>query len=81
MEKIKEQVEVVAIFSKGQIKPRIFRWAGRLYRVDKIDLIHDERVGRHKKYYFSFCSGANCFVLSFHSGTLSWMLEEIDEVA
>ncbi|TSC76287.1 MAG: Uncharacterized protein G01um101431_908 [Parcubacteria group bacterium Gr01-1014_31] len=91
-EVIDEPIEVLASFSpvlacvdRPVVKPRIagnkvmplvFRWRGKKYQVEKLNLVHRERDGEDIIYYFNVSDAANYFKLAFSTRRLSWRLSE-----
>lgn len=76
-EKINEPVEVLVKFNQTKVEPTFFKWRGKTYRVEKINMVHKERLGNDKIYYFSVSDNANFFRLAFSTADLSWKLEEL----
>jgi len=76
-ELINEPIKVLASFLKGQVSPLSFVWQGRRYNPTKINLVHSERKGRGKVYYFSVSDNANFYRLAFDNQNLEWRLMEI----
>ncbi|MDO8593093.1 MAG: hypothetical protein Q7R92_05005 [bacterium] len=76
-EKINEPVEVLVKFNQAKVEPAFFKWRGKTYRVEKINLVHKERLGNDKIYYFSVSDEVNFFRLAFSTRDLSWRLEEL----
>ena len=76
-EVINEPIKVLATFLQGQIKPLSFVWQGRRYNPTKINLVHSEKKGQAKIYYFSVSDEANFYRLAFDNETLNWRLMEI----
>jgi len=76
-EAVCEPVEVLVAFRKERPEPMVFKWGNRYYQVRKVNLIHTERVGQEKIYYFSVSDEANAYRLSFRSESLAWRLEEM----
>lgn len=74
---VKEPVDVLVAFQKSKPRPMMFKWGRRYYQVDKVNLVHTERVGREKIYYFSVSDKAHAFRLSFHTESMQWQLEEM----
>jgi len=74
---IKENIDVLVAFQKKKPKPMMFRWGKHYYQVDKVHLVHTERIGREKIYYFSVSDKDHAFHLAFNSETLIWQLEEM----
>ncbi len=76
-DQIHEPIDVLVAFRKEQPEPMVFKWAKRYYQVKKINLVHAERVGREKVYYFSVSDEVNAYRLSFRTESLAWQLEEM----
>ena len=77
LEKVNEPIEVQVNFNSRQVIPVFFKWRGRTYQVDKLNLAHKERDGNDKIYYFSVSDKANYFRLAFFTRVLSWRIQEI----
>lgn len=85
LEKINEPIEVIVQFSpsassgQGGVKvlPKFLKWRGKTYRVEKVNLVHRERDGNDKIYYFSVSDNVNFFRLAFYTRDLSWRMEEL----
>lgn len=76
-EKIHQPVEVLVAFRDERPEPMVFKWGNRYYQVKKVNLVHSERDGREKVYYFSVSDDANAYRLSFRTESLIWQLEEM----
>lgn len=76
-ESVKEPVEVLVAFRKNRPEPMMFKWGTQYYQVQKINLVHTERDGREKVYYFSVSDTANAYRLSFRTESMQWLLEEM----
>ncbi|OGF31271.1 hypothetical protein A3H09_01640 [Candidatus Falkowbacteria bacterium RIFCSPLOWO2_12_FULL_45_13] len=76
-EKINESIEVLVKFNQAEVRPAFFKWRHKTYRVEKVNLVHKERRGNDKIYYFSVSDNANFFRLVFFTADLSWRLEEL----
>jgi hypothetical protein len=76
-EKVNENIDVLVKFSGQQVLPALFKWRGKVYKVEKVNLVHRERDGNDKVYYFSISDKANFFRLAFFTRDLSWRLEEL----
>ncbi len=74
---VKESVDVLVAFQKHKPKPMMFKWGKKYYQIDKVNLVHTERVGREKIYFFSVSDKTHAFRLAFHTETLTWQLEEM----
>ena len=75
LEKVDEVIEVSVNFSPLKVMPIFFRWRGRTYRVEKLNLVHKERDGNDKIYYFSVSDKVNYFRLAFFTRDLSWRIQ------
>ncbi len=75
-EKVQQPVDVVIAFRKRRPEPIIFKWANRYYHIKKVNLVHSERLGREKIYYFSVSDDTTAYRLSFRTESLSWQLDE-----
>ena len=62
---------------KKQVIPLFFKWRNKTYKIEKINLVHKERDGNDKIYYFSVSDNANYFRLAFFTRDLSWRIEEL----
>lgn len=74
MEKLDELIEVIVSFKKSEVVPQFFRWRNKIYKVNKVHLVHLSRIGRELLYHFSVSDSANYFQLTFNSYNLSWRL-------
>jgi hypothetical protein len=77
LEKINEQIEVLAKFTQEKVSPLQFKWRSKIYRIEKLNLMHMEKKGADKIYFFSVSDEANSFRLSFSTRDLSWRIEEL----
>ena len=91
-EVINEPIEVLASFSPvltcmrqpaskpciagNKVMPLLFRWLGKKYQVEKLNLVHRERDGEDIIYYFNVSDNANYFKLAFSTRRMSWRLAE-----
>lgn len=71
---INEPIEVVVSFKKGNVVPKFFFWRRKIYKVDKVHLVHTSKVGSQTLYHFSVTDKANYFQLVFNPVTLTWVL-------
>ena len=74
---INEPVEVLVTFCQRKVLPLFFKWRGQRYRVERVNLIHSQRDGAEKIYYFNVSDRANYFKLAFSTRHLSWELKEL----
>jgi hypothetical protein len=77
LEKVDEPIEVLVNFSQGKVMPTFFKWRGKTYGVEKLNLVHKERSGNDKIYYFSVSDKVNYFRLAFFTRDLSWRIQEL----
>lgn len=91
-ETVDDPIEVLASFSPlptcisapaakprvagNRVMPLVFRWRGKKYRVEKLNLVHRERDGEDVIYYFNVSDNANYFKLAFSTRRMSWRLAE-----
>ncbi len=76
-DKVEEPVEVLVAFKNKRPEPMMFKWGQRYYQIKKVNLVHAERIGREKVYFFSVSDEANAYRLSFRTESLVWRLEEL----
>lgn len=76
-ETIQEQIAVEVAFLHNKVLPRKFLWGSRVYEVKKVTMVHEEKQGNDKLYYFSVTDGINFFRLEFSTRDLSWVLSEL----
>ncbi|KKU92481.1 MAG: hypothetical protein UY21_C0001G0104 [Microgenomates group bacterium GW2011_GWA1_48_10] len=76
-EEINERVTVVAVFKNGHALPYLFNWRGRKYRVEEVNLEHEERRGDELLFCYSISAGGNAYELSFNNRHLVWTLERV----
>lgn len=76
--KVAEKIDVFVAFRRERVEPVIFKWANRYYRITKINLVHAERRGRERLFFFSVSDDSgDAFRLSFSTDSLEWKLEEM----
>jgi len=80
---LKVDVPVFVIFVSNPVGAKIYpisiHWDGRDYKVTKIGLHHNFRVGRTLYHIFSVVSGDTFFRLSLNTDNLLWRLEEVSD--
>ena len=77
LEKMNDPIDVIVKFVGDKASPSFFKWRGQTYRVEKINLVHKERDGNDKVYYFSVSDKVNFFRLAFFTRDLSWRIQEL----
>lgn len=76
-EEVDEQIAVAAVFKNGRCLPYSFDWQGRRYKVDQVNLEHQEKRGDDLVFCFSVTAGGNSYELSFDSRHITWSLDRI----
>jgi len=76
LEQINQTIDVLVAFTQEKVLPLSFRWQNKKYSVSKVNLVHSERIGRDKWYYFSVSSGEDYFKLGFNTENNNWVLAE-----
>ena len=77
LEKLNDPVQVQVQFKGQAVAPQFFKWRNKTYRIEKINMVHKERDGNDKIYYFSVSDSANFFRLAFFTRDLSWRIQEL----
>ncbi|MCA9375475.1 MAG: hypothetical protein KC925_00225 [Candidatus Doudnabacteria bacterium] len=75
--KIDSPVSVSALFNGDKVRPQVFKWEGRTYPVNKVNLVYQERQGRDRVYHFAASNEEAFFKLSFDTGSLAWKLVDL----
>lgn len=78
IETIMEPIDVIAKFSGGKIRPLLFLWRKRKYKIESVKLAYSAKDGHDRIYYFSVYDGINAFKLAFRLSKMSWTLMEAD---
>jgi hypothetical protein len=73
---VNEPIEVLCAYVKGKALPLYFRWHDRRYKIDQVNLVHSQRRGRDKLYFFSVSNSKNYFKLCHDTEKNSWNLIE-----
>jgi hypothetical protein len=77
LEKLDEPIEVLVKFNSKEVLPTFFKWREKTYKIEKLNMVHKERQGNDKVYYFSVSDNANFFRLAFFTRDLSWRIKEL----
>ena len=72
-----EKIRVVTLFTKGKIKPILFKWQNLIHKILRVDFSYSKTVGREKIFYFTVETERGVFGLSFNREKFSWNLEKI----
>lgn len=75
--KLNQPTEVIAKFTKQGAEPVVFKYAGKKWIVEKVNLVYEKRSGDGKLVYFSVTSQSNYFKLVFETNNLRWRIEEV----
>lgn len=77
-QEVHEKVKVRADFEAGNIMPRLVKWNNRDLKIEKINLVSQEREGKSINYYFAVeTDKGNCLKLKYNNEKLIWSIEEI----
>lgn len=74
---INEKICVVSLFGEGKIKPILFSWRKRIYRVLRVVFTYSKNIGKEKTFYFSVVTEVGSFEISFNQEKFSWEMEKI----
>ncbi len=74
---VNEKVRVVSLFEKGQIKPLVFSWRNRHYKILRTVFSYAKNIGRERVFYFSVDTGGAVFELEFNREKFSWEITKI----
>lgn len=74
---IKEKIRVVSLFENGQLKPLLFSWRNRKYKIQQTVFSYSKDIGREKIWYFSVDTGGAVFELAFNQEKFSWEIERV----
>ena len=75
--RVHEDIDVYAIFNKGEVVPRAFRWSGRTYNIDQVNQHWSGRNGAIRLRYFAVTAAGNAYKLCFNTQECLWILEEV----
>jgi hypothetical protein len=78
---INEEVEVVAVFSKGRkaLVPKKVRWQGKVYDITECGVWNPRRKGREFHHFITAATNAICFYLDVNAETMRWTLLETSD--
>jgi hypothetical protein len=74
---INESIDVGAVFTRTNIKPKWFVWKGKKHTVTQITYSWKDTLGEARLIHFSVTDGATLFELSLNQKTMSWTLEAV----
>lgn len=74
---IGEKIRVVCLFEGGWIKPILFEWRRRIYKILRTIFSYSKNIGKEKIFYFSVQAETGSFEISFNPERFWWKLERI----
>ncbi len=77
LSEVDELVDVVVVFKKNLVWPKLLKWNGRVYRIKNINMRHQTNDGSALIHYFSVSDDLNFFKLAFNTKSLQWRLEQV----
>ncbi|MHB8871142.1 MAG: hypothetical protein ACYC5G_01635 [Candidatus Doudnabacteria bacterium] len=77
LSEVDELVDVVVVFKKNLVWPKLLKWNGRVYKIKSINMRHQVNDGFSLIHYFSVSDDTNFFKLAFNTKSLQWKLEEV----
>lgn len=76
---LNEKIEILAKFEKGGITPLLFKFHGRNYKIESVDLKYKFRQNGVDFYSYSVSASGNSYKITYNTSELVWKLEEIWE--
>ncbi|MBU2577685.1 hypothetical protein KKA69_02525 [Patescibacteria group bacterium] len=74
---INEKVRVVCLFENGKLKPFVFSWRKRNYKILQTVFSYSKNIGKETLVYFSVDTGGAVFELAFNKEKFSWEITKI----
>ena len=74
---VDEAVEVVTVFKTNKVFPSILKWNGRIYKINKVNMVHKVWEGDILTHIFSVSDNTNFFRLLFNTSDLQWRLDQV----
>lgn len=80
--RINEKIKVYALYKESsdrhfphdRLRPVLFIWRNREYRIEEITYIWRENNGESEIYHFTVSDGASIFELCYNARNLDWTL-------
>ncbi len=63
------------------LRPHLFRWEGRTYKVTELHSYYQTRQGRAVLHHWTASANDSVYALEWNSETLEWRLVGVDEEA
>jgi len=76
-ETINEEIKVAAVFEKGKVKPLVFSWNGKKYKIKSINLVHNAAIGSAECLFFSVSTASGEYKIKYDTKNLNWTLEQV----
>jgi hypothetical protein len=76
---MEEKIDVQAIFKSGKVDIRALKWAGRVHKVLKVNLVHRNKIGENLFYFFSVSNQNQFYKLRLNTANLNWHIVEYYE--
>jgi hypothetical protein len=76
---MEEEIDVQVIFKSGRVDIRAFKWAKRVHRILKVNLVHKNKIGEGLFYFFSVSNKNQFYKLRLNTFNLSWHIVEYYE--
>lgn len=76
-ENFKEKIKTVCLFENGKMKPILFSWRKRVYKIGRIVFSYSKTIGKDSIFYFSVECEGGVFEISFNSNRFFWQIEKI----
>jgi hypothetical protein len=74
---ITEPIEVMAVFSRGQIKPLSFKWRQRVYKIRTVTQRWHSPSGKYKIHHFGVMDTQdNFFELCYSESDYNWTVAQ-----
>ncbi len=74
---IGEKIKVVSLFENGGMKPIIFSWRKRIYKILRVVFSYSKSIGKDHFFYFSIETEGGEFEISFNREKSWWEIEKV----
>jgi len=74
---VQEKIRVVSLFEQGKMKPILFSWRHRNYKILQIAFTYFKNKGEERIFYFTVDTGGAMFELAFSQQKFSWEITKI----
>ena len=76
-EYLNDPVDVTVDFIGNRVRPKTVRWDDRVYKMEKVNLIHPTTEEGKQVFYFSVSDNDNFMKLRLDTINLEWRLVEL----